>query len=188
MNSFYSKSELKRLGFKTFGENVLISKKASIYGAKNISLGNNIRIDDFCILSGHISLGNYIHIAAYSALFGGDAGIVFEDYSCISSRVAVYAVSDDYSGASLTNPTVPDKYRNVTKSCVNLKKHVLVGTGSTILPGVTIEEGTSVGSMSLVNKSFASWGKKLGIPCRKIKDRSKNLLFLEEELNREENI
>lgn len=52
MNSFYTEAELKELGLKSFGKSVLLSKKVSIYGAKNISIGNNVRIDDFCILSG----------------------------------------------------------------------------------------------------------------------------------------
>ena len=75
MNSFYSNEELKQLGLKSFGKNVLISKKCSIYGADKISIGNNVRIDDFCILSGKIVIGNYVHISAYSALYAGGGRI-----------------------------------------------------------------------------------------------------------------
>ena len=71
MDSYYSEEELNNIGFKSIGTNVKLSKKSSIYGANEISLGNNVRIDDFCILSGKIRIGNYIHIAAYSALYGG---------------------------------------------------------------------------------------------------------------------
>lgn len=66
---------------------------------------------------------------------------------------------------------------------VLLKKHVLIGTGSTVLPGVTIGEGTSIGAMTLVNKSLDSWGIYIGIPAKKIKDRSQKLLKLEEKIN-----
>ena len=69
MNSYYDNAELLTLGLKHFGDNVLISKKASIYGANNIVIGNNVRIDDFVILSGNITIGDYVHIAAYSGLF-----------------------------------------------------------------------------------------------------------------------
>lgn len=103
-NSFYEESELKQLGFKQIGKNVRISRKASFYGVSKISIGNNVRIDDFCILSGKIDIGNYIHIAAYSALYGGDDGIFLDDFVNISSRVCIYSVSDDYSGNSMTNP------------------------------------------------------------------------------------
>ena len=180
-NSFFSYKELEEIGFASFGENVLISKKASIYGANQISIGNNVRIDDFCVLSGKIQLGNYVHIAVYTAMFGGNGGIVMEDFSGLSARCAVYATSDDYSGDFMTNPTVDRQYLNIEDKQVVLKRHVVVGTGSTILPGVTIGEGTSVGSMSLVNKSLKSWGIYFGIPCKFYHERSKKLLDLEKQ-------
>ena len=156
INSFYTEDELKQLGFAKIGKDVLISRKASIYGANKIQIGNNVRIDDFCVLSGRITIGNYVHIAVYSALFGGDMGIELKDFTCLSSRNVVYAISDDYSGRSLTNSTVPDKYKNIVAGKIMLEKHVLVGSGCTILPGVSIGEGSAIGSMSLVNKSVDS--------------------------------
>lgn len=181
MNSFYNEEELKQLGLGAAGHNVLISRKASIYGAENISIGNDVRVDDFCILSGNITIGNYVHIAAYSALYGGEKGIVIKDFSNVSSRVCIYAVSDDYSGESMTNPMIPDKYKNVIRKTVVINKHVIIGSGSTVLPGVTLGEGTSVGAMSLVNKSTEPWGIYVGIPAKFIKERSRNLLELEKE-------
>lgn len=183
--SFYTEEELKDIGFKSVGKNVLVSKKASLYGAENISIGNHVRIDDFCLLSGNITLGDYIHIAVNCSLFGGNAGIVMEDFSSISSRSVIYAESDDYSGEALTNPTVPKELSSVISEKVTLEKHVIIGSGSTILPGVTVKIGTAVGSMSLVNKSLDEWGIYVGIPCKKIKERSKNLLNLEKKVKEE---
>ncbi|EAO54015.1 O-acetyltransferase (cell wall biosynthesis) [Bacillus thuringiensis serovar israelensis ATCC 35646] len=72
MNSFYSQEELKKIGFLSVGKNVLISKKASIYNPGAISIGNHVRIDDFCILSGKITIGSYSHISAvYSVIWRG---------------------------------------------------------------------------------------------------------------------
>ncbi|MDD6339492.1 MAG: acyltransferase [Butyrivibrio sp.] len=183
--SFYSEEELKSIGFKKIGSNVLISKKASIYGASKMVIGNNVRVDDFCVLSGNITLGNYIHIAVYSALFGGNAGITMEDFSGLSSKCVIYAESDDYSGEKLTNPTVPEEYLGIISEEVVLKKHVIIGSGTTILPGVNIGTGTAVGSMSLVNKSLEEWGIYAGIPCKRKKDRSKNLLELEQKMKKD---
>lgn len=181
MSSFYSRDELQELGFKSVGDEVLISRKASIYGAENISLGNHVRIDDFCVMSGSIKTGDYVHIAVYTCLFGGDAGIELADFTTVSSRCAIYAKSDDYSGTALANPMIPMEYNHVISGKVMLEKHVLIGTGSTVLPGVTIHEGTSVGSMSLVNRSLDPWGMYAGIPCRRLKDRKKDLLEKERE-------
>lgn len=180
MSNHYSSDELRELGIIKIGSNVMISKKVSIYGASDISIGHNVRIDDFCILSGKITLGNYIHIAAYSALFGGKAGIVVEDYAGFSSRTTIYAASDDYSGETMTNPTIPEKYKNVRQGQVTIKKHVIVGASCIILPGAILGEGSAVGAMSLINKSIDAWGIYGGVPARRTKDRKKNILELEE--------
>ena len=180
---FYSREQLEKIGFKSIGENVLVSDKTSIYSPENISIGNNVRIDDFSILSaggGYINIGNYVHIAAFGAFFGG-SGILIEDFVSISSRLCVYSVSDDYSGEAMTNPTVPEKYKKITYGKVIIKRHSIIGTGTTILPGVTLEEGTSIGANSLVLKSTEPWGIYAGSPIKKLKDRKKDLLKLEKE-------
>lgn len=187
MNSFYSTEELNALGLYSYGKKVLISRKASIYGSENIQIGDNVRIDDFCVLSGNISIGNNVHIAAYSALYGGVSGIQIEDFANISSRVCIYAVSDDYSGLSMTNPTIPDKYKNIINKRVFIGKHVIIGTGSTILPGVYLAEGTAVGAMSLCNKTTIPWKIYAGIPAKIIKERNTQLLNYEREFLNEQN-
>lgn len=176
VTSFYTEEELKDMGFAHVGHDVLISRKAGIYGAKDIWIGNHVRIDDFCLLSGKITFGNYIHVAVMTCLFGGNAGIIFEDYSGISSRCAVYAASDDYSGDYMTNPTVPDKFTNVIEAEVVIGKHVDIGTGSTILPGVTIAEGCALCAMTLATKDTKPWGIYMGYQCIRVKERSRELL------------
>jgi len=186
--SFLSKEKLIEIGFKSVGENVLLSSKASIYGPENIEIGNNVRIDDFCILSSKIKLGSYIHIAAYSALFGGEEVITREDFTGLSSRVCAYAVSDDYSGESLTNPMIPKEYKNLNIGKVILRKHVIIGSGSIILPRVEIKEGTAVGAFTLVSKFLDEWLIYVGIPARKVKERSKRILELEKEFLKDKNV
>lgn len=58
--SFYSEEELRALGFKSIGKGCRISRKACFYGVESMSVGDNVRIDDFCILSGSITLGSHI--------------------------------------------------------------------------------------------------------------------------------
>ena len=179
MNNYYSEEELKEMGFASVGKDVFVSRHSTIYHPEMIELGNNIRIDDFCILSGKIKLHDNIHIAPYCGLFSGDAGIEMHDFAGLSSRCAVYAISDDYSGEGLTNPTIPVEYRKVTSKPVVFEKHALVGTGCTVLPGVTIGEGTTVWSMSLVSHNLKPWSMYFGIPCKRVGDRSKKMLEFE---------
>lgn len=181
MNTFYTEKELQELGIKSFGKNVFIGRSALLYSPENLEIGHDVRIDDFCVLSGKIRLGNYIHISHFCGLYGGNQGIIMEDFSGLSSKVTIYGVSDDYSGKSMTNPMIPSKYKpeNIEKE-VLIKRHGIVGAGSILFPGVIIEEGSCVGSMSLCTESTKPWSVNVGIPARKIKDRDRDLLVLEE--------
>lgn len=179
MSSFYLDEEIQNIGLKSYGKNVKISRHACFYGAENIMIGNNVRIDDFCILSGKIIMGDNIHVAAYTALYGGSDGIIIEDFANLSSRVSVYSVSDDYTGETMTNPTIPDEYKNVKSEAVRIGTHVIIGASSVVLPGVYLKEGSSFGAFSFINHSSEPWSINAGIPFKKIKNRSKNLLELE---------
>lgn len=174
--SYYSDEELAQLGLASYGNNVRLSRKASLYGVGNISIGSNVRIDDYCVLSGKIIIGNYVHINPFTGVFAGDAGVFFEDFANLASRVTIYAVSDDYSGNYLTSPLLPEEVTNITHAPVNIGKYVIIGTGASILPGVRIGEGCAIGAMTLVKKDCKPWGIYAGIPCHFVKHRSKRML------------
>lgn len=179
--SFHSPDALREMGFLSVGEDVKVSAKASIYGASRISLGAHSRIDDFCVLSageGGIQIGRNVHIAVMCSLIG-KARIELHDFAGLSSRVCIYSSSDDYSGESMTNPTVPEAFTHVDHRPVVLERHVIVGSGSVILPGVTIGEGTAVGALCLVAKDLEPFGIYAGSPLKRVKSRSRRLLELE---------
>lgn len=173
--------ELNSIGFASVGVNVQVSDKASIYGAARISLGDHVRIDDFCILSageGGIGIGSYVHIAAYTSLIG--AGIIeIADFAGLSSRVSIYSSNDDYSGTFMTNPMVPSDFTRVTHADVFVGRHVIIGSGSIVLPGVTLEEGVAVGALSLIKNNCEAFGVYHGNPAKRIKNRKRDLLELE---------
>ena len=181
MISFYTQKELQIFGFRAIGKNVLISRKASFYSSKNMSFGDNVRIDDFCVLSGEITLGSYIHIGAYCGLYGAN-GIIMEDYTGLSPRCTLFSATDDFSGDFLISPMSPDEYCNVTGGRILIKKYSQIGSGTTIMQNLTIEEGVAVGAMSFVNRSLDEWTIYAGIPVKKIKERKRGLLkFFEDE-------
>jgi len=187
---YYTESELAQLGFAAYGADVKISRNCAIIGAKNVRIGSHVRIDDYVVISaasGSLALGSYIHIAA-GAYLGCAGGITLADFSGISHGAKVYSASDDYSGANLTNPTVPKKYLNVDVAPVLLGRHAIVGAGSIVLPGVILSEGTAVGAMTLIKRGFKTddWAVYFGAPARKVADRSKALLALEAALLAEE--
>ena len=175
MDSFYSEKELQEIGFKSIGRNVKLSRKASIYSPGNISIGDNVRIDDFCILSGSITLGSHIHISAYVALYGA-MGIKIGDYSGVSPKSVIYSAMDDFSGDYLVGPIHPEETTNVTGGLVRIGRFVQIGSNTVIFPNLVINEGAVIGACSLVNKDVEEWSINFGVPSKKQKDRSRGLL------------
>lgn len=184
--AFLTEQQLTACGFKKLGKNVRISDKASIYNPELMEIGDHSRIDDFCVLSGRIVIGRNVHIAVYCNVAGGTEGIVFEDFSGLAYGCHVMTQTDDYTGRTLTNPTVPAKYKKESKKAVHIGRHCIVGTCSIIFPGVTLREGASVGAMSMVTKSTEAWSVYFGIPAKRLKARSKDLLALEQQYLDEE--
>lgn len=180
--SYYDNNELHEMGFASIGKGVKLSRKASIYNAAQISIGDFSRVDDFCVLSagtGGIRIGRNVHIAVFCGLIG-HAAIVLADFSNISSRVMIYSSNDDYSGGALTNPTVPPEFTNVKSAPVHIEKHVIVGSGSVILPGVTLQEGVAIGALSLVNRNCERFSIYAGTPAKLVRSRSEKLLVSEQ--------
>ncbi|MFA7906794.1 acyltransferase [Enterobacter cloacae] len=173
-----TREEIEQIGFASVGDNVFISTKASFYGSSKIHIGNNVRIDDFCVISageGGVYIGNYIHIAVYSSLIGSGR-ITLMDYSNISSRVSIYSSNDDYSGNCMSNPMVPTEFTNVMHAPVVIGRHVIIGSGSVILPGVVLGDGAAIGALSLVKDNCDNFYIYAGNPLKKIKQRTQNLL------------
>ena len=175
MSSFYSQEELSALGLKSYGTNVRISRFARIYYPEKISIGDNVRIDDFCILSGNVTIGSHIHISAYVALYGS-MGIELEDYTGISPMTAVYSAMDDFGGDYLIGPIHPEEKTHVTGGKVTIKRYSQIGTHCVVFPNLTIGEGSVVGACSMVRHNTEPWTIYVGIPAHKLKERSRGLI------------
>jgi dTDP-4-amino-4,6-dideoxy-D-glucose acyltransferase len=178
---FLTQKQLDNVGFRRVGSNVLISDKVSIYGAGNIEIGDNVRIDDYCVLSagrGGIRIDNNVHLAVFCSLIG-QGPIILKDFSGLSSRVSIYSSTDDYSGNALTNPTVDSDFTNVQSGEVVLGRHVIVGAGAIVLPNVNISNHSAIAALSLVTKDVDEFKIVGGVPAKVIKERSNKLMQLE---------
>jgi len=180
-SGFMNPADLNALGFSEVGENVSIDSTALFYNPSQISIGSNVRIDAYSVISagsGGISIGDHVHIGAYVLLVGA-ARIELHSYSGLSGRVSIYSSNDDYKGDALTGPTVPDEFRKVTRAPVTIGRHVVVGAGSVILPGVTIAEGACVGALSLIRRDVPSFKIVAGHLARIVGERKRDFLELE---------
>lgn len=106
--AFLNKEQLAKSDFKKYSKNVFIFDKYSIYDAKNISIGYDVKI-------GH------------------------------------------FNNNSLTNPTVPAEYNKVTSKPVTIDQHIVIGSGSVILPGIIIQKGCAIGAHSPVKNNSANY-------------------------------
>lgn len=73
---------------------------------------------------------------------------------------------------NLDNYHVGDNYANLPykKAKIHLGKGCSTGTGTIIMPGVTIGEGAIVGAGSLVTKDIPAWTIALGQPAKVVKE------------------
>lgn len=184
---YFTAPELRKLGFRRVGENVMIARNCTILGLENVSLGCDVRIDDFVVIaagSGEVVFGDRIHVGA-GCYLGASGGITLGDFANLSQGVRVYSKSDDYSGDHLTNPMVPEKYLGLAVAPVHIGRHAIVGSGSVVLPGCKLGDGAAVGALSLVRRDLDEWTVYAGIPARKLRLRSKTALTLEARLRAE---
>ena len=99
MNSYGGRylddDEVRALGFRSVGHDVMIHSTCVLVGLENITIGNYVRVDPFCTIvaaTGKIEIGSHVHIAAYAFLSGGE-GITVSDFVGMAADAHVSAWS-----------------------------------------------------------------------------------------------
>lgn len=112
-----------------------------------------------------IRIGNGVWINRgcefYASMLAGDAHITIGDHSALGPRVRVLSATHNYRYL-----TLPDQAFNVT-----IGRHVWVGAGATILPGVRIGDGAVVAASSVVTHDVEPFCIVAGNPARFVKHR-----------------
>ncbi len=166
-----SEEEIRQIGFGSVGKDVHITRYALFFNPSKIYIGNRVRIDAFAIISAGeegIYIGNNVHIAAGAILNGGGGKITLSDFSGLAPYVCLWTASEDYTGGTLTNPTIPSRFRNQDKGPIYLGRHVIIGTSSVVLPGVRLADGAAVGALALVNRDVEPGAVVSGVPARRV--------------------
>jgi galactoside O-acetyltransferase len=183
-DDFLTVDEVRAIGFAAVGEDVRISRHALFFSPDRVTIGDHCRIDAFVILSAGrpgLRIGSHVHINAYTG-FLGQAAIDVGDFTTLAARCLVYSSNDDYTGATLTNATVPAELRGSRDAPVSIGAHVIVGSGSVILAGVTVGDSAAVGALSLVRDDVEAFAIVAGSPARVIGRRERGHLDLAERL------
>jgi dTDP-4-amino-4,6-dideoxy-D-glucose acyltransferase len=175
---FLSAAEIKELGFRHVGEGVRISRRAVFFAPERISIGRETRIDAFCAISagpGGLTIGRNVHLSAHNVVVG-QARVDIGDFCTVSVRCSIFSSNDDYTGAAMANPTVPDSYRLAVDAPVRLEDHVIIGAGSVVLCGVTIGQSAAIGALSLVKQDVPAFAIMAGSPARVVGERHRGHL------------
>lgn len=112
-------------------------------------------------------LGKGVHIGHNVVLdFGNPERIHIGDNVIISNGVSILCHKRDISSYKVgTNAKhLPFKYEDVT-----IGNGCQIGLNCTILPGVTIGDGSIIGSCSLVTKDIPAWSIAVGSPAKVVK-------------------
>lgn len=182
---YLSSIELRAFPFARVGENSAIARNCTIIGLENIKIGDNVRIDGFTSIiasSGSVMIGSHVQIGI-GCVLGARGGITVGDYSSLSSGVRILSAIDDFGGRHMAGSTLPDEVLGVHAAPVRIGKHVPIGAGTLILPGVNIEDGAAVGAMSMVNRSLKGWAIHSGNPVKEVGPRAQDVLALERRLS-----
>jgi galactoside O-acetyltransferase len=162
-----SEEEISGLGFERVGKDCAIHRTVQFFNSQAISIGDNVRIDCFSLISAGskgVEIGNHVHVGAGCYFFGGGGRVVLEDFSGTSPRVSLFTASDDFSEGYLRGPRVPAKYRKLREGDIILRSSAGVAAGSIVLPGVSIGVNACVGAMIVVSRDIPDNGLLAGSP------------------------
>lgn len=143
--------------------NVKTFEFTKIIGIENIEFGKNIIIDDYVLIYAKekIKIGDHVHISNFTSITGGD-NLNLGDFSAISQGCRILTATDDFKDFGFGNSTIDNQFRNVNSQPINIGNFCIVGANSTVLPGVTIGEGATIGANSVVTKDLEPWGVYIG--------------------------
>lgn len=171
-------SNLVSISCKQCGENLMLTWPITYMGLTKVSIGKNLRggcrlkIRTFSnwqdqnfqpeiLIGDNVNIETDCHISAINK-------IVIDDNVLIASFVYI---SDHAHGETNENPcnTVPLERPLISKGPIHICKNVWIGEKVSILPGVTIGEGSIIGANSVVTKDIPAYSVAVGVPARVIK-------------------
>lgn len=164
--------------YRSFGVDVFINETALIKRPHLCDIGSHNAIDNGVIISTELFMGDYIHIAPYVVVIGGtESKLILEDFSFVAAGTKIVCGSEDYTGGGLVGPTIPKELRVINYSTVKFEKYAGCGVNCSIMPGVTLAEGSILGANSLLTKDTEPWTIYVGTPAKPVKIRDKEKII-----------
>lgn len=164
---------------KSCGEDVFISGGVEIRRPHLVSVGNHVAIDTGFYCTVAATIGDYVHIGPYVTVIGGANGqLNMGNFTTIGAGSHIICGSDAFHGEGLVGYNIPKQYRDrLVIAPVTFTDFVNIGSNVVVLPGVTLGEGSVVGSCSLLASNTEPWTVYYGVPARGVKQRERERMI-----------
>jgi acetyltransferase-like isoleucine patch superfamily enzyme len=166
--------------FISCGNDVFISENVEIRRPQLVKLGNHIAVDSGFYCTTALEIGDHVHIAPYTVVIGGaNAKLTMSHFTNISVGGRIICGSDEFLGNGLISaPGIPAEFRDeLDIRQITFEMFANVGANVTILPGVTLGEGSVIGACSLVTGDTEPWTIYIGNPAKPLKVRPKQKMI-----------
>jgi len=188
---------LRRKFFKTLlgraGSNIVFGRNVVLRHPQKIHLGNNVVIEDNCVLDAKgqnnkgIFIGDNVMIGRNCVLSckNGDLNIgnntIININALIQSAkrvdigknvgIGAYCYIIGAGDHIMTRTDIPIMAQGQTVKGITIEDNVAIGTGAKIKDGITIGRDAFIGAGAVVTKSIPEFTIAVGIPAKVIKKR-----------------
>lgn len=152
---------VRRIAYKPFflraGKAWHIGEFTSVQRVQYFQIGHRFSLGRFCVVN---ALG----------------GVILGDFSGIGPFSQIMSSTHNFRKEKITGLPYGLSSRPLETAPVIIEKHVWIGAGTVILPGVRIGENAVVAAGSLINKDVPPFSMVAGVPARLVIQRSKEEL------------
>jgi acetyltransferase-like isoleucine patch superfamily enzyme len=155
--------------FSALGQNVVFEPGVLVFHPENITIGSNVYIGHYTILKGYyrnqMILGNDVWIGQQCFLHSAGGLSIGEG---VGIGPGVKIISSTHIDPGRERPIMSGE---LIFGSVKIERFSDIGTGSVLLPGITVHEGTQVGAGAVVTQSTPPYSVVAGSPARVIRMR-----------------
>ena len=119
---------------------------------KGAVIGKNVNINAHCLIEGDVVIGNHVTIKSGAYLW---SGLYIEDHVLVGPNVTF--TNNKYPRSKVA----PKKYPRT-----HIHKHVSIGGGAVLLPGLTIGKWAMIGAGAVVTRDVPDFAVVCGNPAR----------------------
>jgi galactoside O-acetyltransferase len=146
----------------------VIHDPTTIISEDELALHETSRIDSFCLINARggavIDAESVIHAGSHLI---GNGAFEMGPRSVVTYNCVILTTTADLKYPS--SSVVPEEHQQVITEKVTLGRETFVGSGTVIMPGVTLGDGACVAANSYVDEDIPEW--KIRFPDGSLKDR-----------------